>query len=75
MRSVFQVLWRSSQLVVRLVAAAVLISTAVKAIDHGGAWYALAALCIVLALFAVSMAGLYVWAAWRYLRGKPIFPE
>jgi hypothetical protein len=67
-----QVLLQSFHFVVRLVAAAVLISTAAKSVELGGPWYALAALCTLLALFAVLMAGLYVWAAWRHLTGKPI---
>jgi hypothetical protein len=55
-----------------LVAAAVLISMAAKSVERGGPWYALAALFVLLAVFALLMAGVYVWVAWRYLRGKPI---
>ena len=72
MTTVIQVLWPSFQLVVRLVAAALLVSTAVKAVEHGGAWYALAALCVVGAVFAVLMTGIYVWMALGSLRGKPL---
>jgi type VI protein secretion system component VasK len=73
MRSLVRILYRSFAFLLRLVAAAVLISTAAKSIERGGLWYyALAALCILLAAFAVLMAGLYVWVAWRHLRGKPI---
>jgi hypothetical protein len=74
-KSIVQVLLQSFHFVVRLVAAAVLISTAGKSVELGGPWYALAALCIPLAVFAVLMAGLYVWATWRYLKGKPIDSE
>jgi hypothetical protein len=71
-KPLIQILLQSFHFAVRLVAAAVLISTAAGSAELGGPWFALAALCVLGALFAVLMAGLYVWAGWRYLRGRPI---
>jgi hypothetical protein len=71
--SLVRVLYGLFQFVLRFVLAGFFIATAAKSIELGGPWYALlAALCTLLAVFSVLMAGVYVWAAWRYLGGKPI---
>jgi hypothetical protein len=41
--------------------------------ERGGAWYALAALLLLLAVLGVLMAGVIAWAAWldRKETGRP----
>ena len=50
-----------ANLVVRLVAAAVLARAAVAAVEMGGAWLAVAAFVVVIAVFTLFQAGVLVW--------------
>jgi hypothetical protein len=49
---------------IRLGAVAVFVWMAVKSVERGGAWYALAAVLALLAVFGVLRAGVIAWAAW-----------
>jgi hypothetical protein len=65
-RPLARVLVVALNVLVRLGASAVFVLIAAKSVERGGAWYALAALLLLLAVLGVLMAGVIAWAAWRH---------
>jgi hypothetical protein len=57
-------LWLLARILLRLVAAAIVLQQAFAAASHGGAWYALALLLAILGLFflVTTVGTLCVWA-------------